>query len=43
MADGYFGMPEKTLEMRRKFWFHTVNIGRLDEDGLFYFYCCMAA
>ena len=37
MADGYFGMPEKTLETRRNLWFHTGDIGSLDEDGLFIF------
>lgn len=37
MADGYFGMPERTLESRRNLWFHTGDIGRLDEAGLFYF------
>ena len=42
MADGYFGMPERTLETRRNLWFHTGDIGRLDEDGLFYFRCRMA-
>ena len=42
MADGYFGMLERTLETRRNLWFHTGDIGRLDEDGLFYFHCRMA-
>lgn len=37
MANGYFGMPERTLESRRNLWFHTGDIGRMDEDGLFYF------
>jgi crotonobetaine/carnitine-CoA ligase len=37
MADGYVGMAETTLESRRNLWFHTGDIGRLDEDGLFYF------
>lgn len=37
MADGYFGMPERTLESRRNLWFQTGDIGRMDEDGLFYF------
>ena len=37
MADGYVGNAETTLESRRNLWFHTGDIGRLDEDGLFYF------
>lgn len=37
MSDGYFGMPDKTLETRRNLWFHTGDIGRLDEAGRFYF------
>ena len=37
MSDGYFGMPERTAESRRNLWFHTGDIGRLDNDGLFYF------
>ncbi|MEM1289796.1 MAG: hypothetical protein AAGH60_15720 [Pseudomonadota bacterium] len=37
MADGYFGMPERTLASRRNLWFHTGDIGCMNEDGLFYF------
>lgn len=37
MSDGYFGMPERTVESRRNLWFHTGDIARIDEDGLFYF------
>ena len=37
MADGYVGMAQTTLESRRNLWFHTGDIGRLDNDGLFYF------
>ncbi len=37
MSDGYFGMPERTLESRRNLWFHTGDVGRLDEEGRFYF------
>ena len=42
MADGYFGMPERTLETRRNLWFHTGDIGCLDEEGRFFFRCRMA-
>ena len=34
---GYVGMPEKTLEAWRNFWFHTGDAARLDEQGLFVF------
>ena len=37
MADGYFGMPEETLQSRRNLWFHTGDIGRMDEEGRLYF------
>ena len=42
MSDGYFGMDEKTNETRRNLWFHTGDLGWLDEEGLFYFSCRMA-
>ncbi len=34
---GYVGMPEKTLEAWRNFWFHTGDAARLDEQGRFVF------
>ncbi len=37
LADGYFGMPEKTLESRRNLWFHTGDVARLDDEGRLYF------
>ena len=42
ISDGYFGDPQKTLESRRNLWFHTGDIGCIDEKGLFYFRCRMA-
>lgn len=37
MSDGYFGMPELTLESRRNLWFQTGDIGCMDQEGRFYF------
>ncbi|MCY3636134.1 MAG: AMP-binding protein [bacterium] len=37
MFDGYWGQPEKTLEVTRNLWFHTGDIGRFDENGFLYF------
>jgi len=42
MSNGYFGMPERTVAAWRNLWFHTGDIGWLDEDGLFYFTCRIA-
>lgn len=39
MSDEYFGMPEVTLKSRKNLWFHTGDIAKLDENGLFYFIC----
>jgi long-chain acyl-CoA synthetase len=30
---GYYGMPRETKEALRGGWFHTGDVGRLDEDG----------
>ncbi|MDO9441274.1 MAG: AMP-binding protein, partial [Beijerinckiaceae bacterium] len=30
---GYFGLPDKTVEAWRNFWFHTGDAGRMDADG----------
>ena len=37
MSDGYYGMPDATLESRRDGWFHTGDLARRDGDGYFYF------
>jgi long-chain acyl-CoA synthetase len=33
---GYFRQPEATANAIRKGWFHSGDIGRMDEDGYFY-------
>lgn len=34
---GYLDMPLESLEVRRDGWFHTGDVLRRDEDGLYYF------
>jgi len=36
-TQGYFGMPERTLEAFRNLWFHTGDAARLDADGNLWF------
>ena len=36
-SNGYYNMPEKTVEAWRNLWFHTGDALRKDEDGWFYF------
>jgi crotonobetaine/carnitine-CoA ligase len=33
MFDGYFGRSETTVERWRNLWFHTGDVGRMDQDG----------
>lgn len=37
IMDGYYKMPEATLDVMRNLWFHTGDLGYQDEDGYFYF------
>lgn len=34
---GYYKMPEATVELTRNFWIHTGDLGRMDQDGYFYY------
>ena len=36
-SNGYYNMPEKTVEAWRNLWFHTGDALRRDEDGWYYF------
>ena len=37
MFEGYWGRPEATVETSRNLWYHTGDIGRIDDDGFLYF------
>ncbi|GAB3137027.1 ATP-dependent acyl-CoA ligase [Micromonospora sonneratiae] len=37
MFDGYWGRPEQTVAVWRDLWFHTGDLGRIDNDGFLYF------
>ncbi|MFD0690699.1 AMP-binding protein [Actinomadura fibrosa] len=37
MFEGYWRRPEATVEAWRNLWFHTGDIGRVDEDGYLFF------
>jgi crotonobetaine/carnitine-CoA ligase len=37
MFDGYYNLPDKTIESFRNLWFHTGDRARKDEDGYLYF------
>jgi crotonobetaine/carnitine-CoA ligase len=37
MFEGYYRNPEATAERFRNLWFHTGDLGRIDEEGYFFF------
>lgn len=37
MFEGYWGRPEATVATSRNWWYHTGDIGRVDDDGYLYF------
>ncbi|MBA1204274.1 ATP-dependent acyl-CoA ligase [Pseudomonas capeferrum] len=37
MFEGYWNRPADTLKVMRNMWFHTGDIGKMDEDGFFFF------
>src|SRR3954469_25736238 len=37
MFEGYWGRPEATVATSRNWWYHTGDVGRIDDDGYLYF------
>lgn len=37
MFEGYWGRPQATVDASRNWWYHTGDIGRIDEDGYLFF------
>jgi crotonobetaine/carnitine-CoA ligase len=37
MFEGYWGRPEATVETSRNWWYHTGDVGRIDDDDYLYF------
>ena len=37
MFDGYYKSPEETVKSSSNWWFHTGDLGKVDEDDYYYF------
>jgi crotonobetaine/carnitine-CoA ligase len=37
MFEGYWGRPDATVETSRNWWYHTGDIGRIDDEDFLYF------
>ena len=37
MFEGYWGRPEATVEASRNWWYHTGDVGRIDDEGFLFF------
>jgi crotonobetaine/carnitine-CoA ligase len=37
MFEGYWGRPQATVEASRNWWYHTGDVGRIDDDGYLFF------
>ena len=37
MFEGYWGRPEATVETSRNWWYHTGDIGRIDDENFLFF------
>jgi crotonobetaine/carnitine-CoA ligase len=37
MFEGYWGRPEATVETSRNWWYHTGDIGRIDDESFLFF------
>lgn len=37
MFEGYWGRPEATVSTSRNWWYHTGDVGRIDDDDFLYF------